>query len=217
MKTKTKTKMKAFVLCGFLFLTAACSNQWREGDPGVTAEEMMTMLSEVNGAQGQATAAGGGVSEALKYKDDPNTTIFFADAPHTIGKELLTSVASLLSFWSFDFLGASGQGLSWETISDARVFFLTTPVDGGIYAGLIIGINSGGGGFQYHAFTGTGAVNGDEFAVSLSGGAGGLIARSYDVADGELAAVVQLRFWQADSAGNESYLGKISTLFGFGP
>lgn len=185
-----------------------CSNHWREVDHDISSEEVMAMLNEVGGGQGFGA---GDLTTALNLKDDPATAIYFADAPSSLGP-----VASVVSLMNFDFLGL--PDLWWGAIAQARVFFMDTPTDSGRQAALIIGLDQGSGTFSYHALSGSSTIDGREFVAELSGGGQTrLVLRSFDVQDGDLAAVIQLKAYDHDSSGNERYIGKFSTLVGFGP
>lgn len=199
-----------FVMTLVLLAPTGCSNQWREADAEITAEEMTAMLDEVQSAQGQSLV-GGDVNQALAMKDQPGVAIFFADSPGPLGP-----VASVLSIGHFDFIGQSG--LTYSSISEARIFFFDNPVAGGRENGLIIGIKQAdGGSFSYYGFTGNSTISDGEFvAVMSSGGQEKLVLRSFDVDDDDLAGVIQLQVYDIDANGSERYIGKFSTLVGFG-
>ena len=119
-------------------LTAACSNQWREGDGQVSAADVQHFLAEVQSASAQGTNDSA-MQKAMSLKDDPNTTIYFADAPSAFGP-----VASVLAIDNLDFLG-SIQNLDYTNVSQARVFFLDSPSAEGRQDALVIGIVSSAG------------------------------------------------------------------------
>jgi len=184
-----------------------CSNQWREADPQISADEMWSMLDEVESAQG-ASGSSGSISEALQYKSEASTAIYFADAPGPLGP-----VASILSFTDFSFLGIS-QITSFRQIQAARVFFLDTPTEAGRHAGLVIGIQQGSD-VQYVGFSGSASFSGSTYTATLNGPSGSVVLRSLDVQSGDLKPVIQLKVY-VDTGGGERYIGKISTLVGFG-
>lgn len=200
--------MKRLVMACALsvFITSGCSNHWREGDAQISGEEMLQILGEV---QTGSSLMGGNVSQVLQLKDDPATAIYFADAPGSLGP-----VASVLSLFNFEFLGQ--PDLAWDSITQARVFFLDRPADGGRQTGLIIGIGVGGGSLSYYGFSGTGSIENGEFVAQLSGGQKNITLRSYDIEGGDLSGTIQLQVYDVDAAGNERYIGKFSTLVGFG-
>jgi hypothetical protein len=193
-----------------LAILTGCSNQWREADAEITPEEMMAMLDEVQSAQGQSLVSGD-VSTALAMKDEPGVAIFFADAPGPLGP-----VASVLSIGDFNFIGQSG--LSYSGISEARIFFFDNPTSGGRQNGLILAIKQAdGGSFSYYGFTGNSSIEDGEFVAVLgSNGQEKLVLRSFDVDGDDLAGVIQLQVYEIEAGGNERYIGKFSTLVGFG-
>jgi hypothetical protein len=190
-----------------LFASAACSNQWREADADITASEMLSMLNEVS-----AASAGGDVANAKALSNDPNAAIYFADAPAS--GWTVASVASLID-WTF--LGSSGNGLWYGGIAEVRVFYIDVP-SSPRQTGLIIGIKKNGeSAYTYHGFTGTGSMGSEDYETVLSqNGQKRLVLRSMDVEDDDLAPVIQLKAFAFDSLG-EYYIGKFSTLVGFGP
>lgn len=205
MKAKT-------IAIAFLLLSTACSNQYRTSDPQMSSDAMMQLLSEAQGTSTQSTGQDA-IGQAMQMKADPNTTIYFADAPGPMG-----TVASVLAFDSLSFLGA-GADLYYGNISQARVFFLDNPfAAGGRQDVLIVGIASAAssGQFTYYSFSGSGALDSGEFSVSFTGGDGrSFTLRSFDLDGDSLAAAIQLRAYTTDGSGNEVYLGKFSTLSGY--
>ena len=202
---KTWTRKFIIVTC---LLLAACSQEWREADAGLTGDEMLLFLDEVS----VSASSNNGVSQALAYKDDPNTTIFYADAPGPLGK-----MPELLALEDLDFLG-TGQDLYYGNIRLARIFFLDSPSTTDRQDGLIFGIALDDGQYKYYGFSGQGTINTDGlFEAKLTGDNGNRVTiRSWDTEGDELNGVIQLRVYEYDSAGNEYYIGKITTLVGYG-
>ncbi len=202
--------VKFVALSVLLPIMWGCSNQWREAEAGISPRELMHLLSEVQSQQDDSLTASD-VNEALRLKDESDTAIFFASAPGPIG-----SVASVLSLTNFEFIGQAS--LSWREIVGARVFFFDRPTEVGRENALLIGIcNSGSESFQFYGFSGTSSINDGEFeAVMSSGGLQKLILRSFDIDGAALSGVIQLRVYGFDSNGHERYIGKFSTLVGFG-
>ena len=208
-----KSKMWILILCISSWLSVGCSNQWRDADAGVSAEEMLAMLEEVQGTQGQSIN-GGSLSQALALKDDPATRIYFAESSGI--KSPLGPVASVLSLTNFEFLGA--PDLWWGAIEEARIFFMDLPTESGRQNSLIIGVRKfGETSLSYAGFTGIGSLSEEELVVTLlANGADKVVLRSFDVEEDDLANVIQLLVWDIDGAGMEYYNGKFSTLVGYG-
>lgn len=204
--------MKKLMALGIMMaaLNVGCSNQWRTTNPGVSSAEVLSMLNDVTSAN---AVSGGGVTQALALKDDPSTSIYFAEAENTGGNTIspMGTVQSILSFYNFGFLGLTD--LNRNQISGARVFFLDQRQEGGGHnCGLIVAIKKPGeGSFTYYGFTGQGSVNDGEFWTDMTGDGGSFGLSSYDVDGSELLETIQLRMYDANGA----YNGKFSTLFGF--
>lgn len=208
---------RALVLTILMSLfSLGCSNQWREGSPDRTPEEVMQMLQEAQGASSTGVSTGD-LSAALQYQDQ--STIYFADAPSNVAL-----VPNLLSFYdfangvyNFQWLGAGAEYYSWDSISDARVFFFDhwDEQTQRSLVGLVIGVNQGNG-FVYHAFSGQQIASDEgEFRAELNGSGGTIYLHSFDVVDGALSDVIQLKVYTDSSFSRESYAGKISTLIGY--
>jgi hypothetical protein len=178
----------------------------------LSAEDVQKIISEIEQSAG-ASSGSGNLSEALALKDDPNATVYYADAfPRTKdGPAPTGAVSNILGFFNFDFLGQSDIG--FKNISEARVLFFDAPqASGPRQASLVIGMKlSGNDSFTYYAFRGQGEIRDDVYEAFLEGGAGQpIIVRSYDI-DSGLASVIQLKVFS--ESGN--YLGKIATLNGY--
>ncbi len=203
---------KLTMLIVFAASLMGCSNQWRDVDSQVTSADVQSMLSEV---QTSASLGGGGVSDALAMKDDPSTAIYFAEAELGNGISPMGTVQSVISLKSFAFIGLND--LTRDQIQGTRIFFLDQrQADGSHRSGLIIGIKRmGEGTFNYYGLSGTGSVADQELTVSLQGSGGQIAVRSMDLDGSDLLGVIQLRVWDT-SGGGEVYIGKFSTLVGFG-
>jgi hypothetical protein len=190
----------------------ACSNHWRESGSKITAQEVASIISEIEQSQAMAGGAGN-LSEALALKDDPNASVYYADAypsakdrPAPVG-----AVPNILGFFNFEFLGKPELG--YKDISEARVLFFDAPQESGPRkASIIIGMKTDGNDtFTYYSWIGEGSIEGDNYEAFLEGGSGEpIIVKSFDVESG-LATVIQLKVY----ASGGSYLGKIATLIGF--
>ena len=189
---------------------AGCSNQWRDDGLEISSEEMLTMLDEVKGAQ-SASVNGNSLNEALSLRDDPSVVIYFADA-----RDSGRSAVSVASLVSYGFLGEPNLG--WDQVADVRVFYLNTVSTSGSRDGLIVGLKKvGATAFTYYGLTGYSEFNDDMFESVLSmNGQERLVLRSFDVEDGDLAPVIQLKAFEVGSNGSETYIGKFTSLVGFG-
>lgn len=203
--------MKKLMALGILMagLNVGCSNQWRTTNPGVSSAEVMSMLGEIASTNASQS---GSVGAALALKDDPATSVYFAEAENAGPKNIspMGTVQSILSFYNFAFLGLSD--LTRDQITGTRVFFLDKIIEGGHETGLIVAIKRGSDGtFNYYGATGRGTVDSGEFWTEMQGDGGSFGLSSYDVDGSDLLETIQLRMYDANGA----YNGKFSTLFGF--
>ncbi len=203
-----------FLILSLIFggLLLGCSNQVRESDPQLSGEEMMAMLDQLtSGASANGSSAGNGVAEALTYKDDPKTTIFFADAPGPMGP-----VASVLAVDYLDFI-RPGEDLWYGNVTKAQLYFLDSPSTTDRQNGLVIGIVTGESEqYQYYGLSGQGAIVDGQFVVEMTSPTGArIVLRSFDTDGDDLLSVIQLQVYEVDASGNEIYIGKFSTLVGY--
>lgn len=196
--------MKLSLLIMVLVLTA-CSNQWREADTGLSSDQVIDLLGEAGSANAQSAAI-------LKTLDTPNASVYFAEAPGNMG-----TVASVMSLAYFNFLGKN-NAYTYRNISYVRIFLIDNP-SSSQSASLIIGIKEGGSDtLAYYNFTGVGVFDGSEYVAILKDPSSGreIILESWDVEDEEFKNVIQVRVSDVTAQGRERYIGKFSTLVGYG-
>lgn len=78
-------------------ITAACSNQWRESDPGVDGDQAMALLSEIAAGGQQRSFTVNALNDLV---GDPYSTIYFAESNAAMGP-----VPRIFSFSDTSFLG----------------------------------------------------------------------------------------------------------------
>lgn len=180
-----------------------CSNHNRTSDSPLTAADVVSMLQDVEAGAQASSSGSGNVSEALALKDRTGAWVFAAFGPtHSM------KIANILGFSNFKFVGLN---VTLAEITDARVIFINVP-DGN--NALIVGIKTAATGdqFSYYAFVGNnGEINNGKFSVGMSGTSSAIHVESFDIQDGDLSDVIQLRLFDS----NDVYIGKISTLTGF--
>lgn len=189
-------------------LALACSNHWREVNHGLTPADMQNILEEVDQASAQSQGVGD-LTEAMSLREDPNVTIFFADAPSPIGQ-----IPNILGFFNYEFLGLPDIG--YKDVSAARVLFFDAPQpDGSRKAALIIGIKQASQDqFSYYAYNGFGSLTDTDYEADLQTGSGAsnIVVKTFDASGAGLDDVIQLKLYDSF---NGAYLGKIATLVGF--
>ncbi len=212
---KTPGLKKIILILALSFASSACSYQWMESDSGASADEVIGLLNDILG-EVSAANAGGSLQEFIEIKDNPNSTIYFAFGPGEMG-----SVASISSLVRYDFMGPGGQDIFFDNIEEVKIFFAYVPEYAGNKAALLIQLKVAGQASPItKAFSAVIApgMDGEEY-VAILGEAGveKLVLRSYNVTDGDLEPVIQLRVSDFDSAtGLETENGKFSVLEGFG-
>lgn len=211
---KTVKRISKFVslsvLVFVLFGGAGCSNQWRDADAEISASDMLQMLNEAKTSASSSTS----LSQALSLAQDPNAAIYFADAPSPLG-----TVASIASLVDWSFIGSDGANLWYGAIESVRIFFIDAPTSTQRKTGLVIGIKKKGSqNYSYYGFVGTASMFEEEYETVLSlNGQPKLVLYSTDVGEGDLNPTIQLKAWKILPNGAEDYIGKFSTLVGFGP
>lgn len=201
-----KSGLKFTLAAIALLASVSCSSRWREADSDIDDTVVMTSLAEL----GDTGAAGaGGLADVLALKDQ-GSSIYYAEAPGSLGY-----VGNVLSLVDFTFLGAP-QGTIANQISNARIFFFDLPTTSSREVGLIVGVKMGSDTFSYSVWKGTAASNNGKYEATLQGSSSNIVLRSYDIDQDDLTSVIQLRVYVIEADGQESYIGKFSTLIGFG-
>jgi hypothetical protein len=202
-----KTNLFAHLLV--LLCVSACSTHWRTGDPGVDYPTMISQLDNLLGTNGESvTTSTGSTSEMAVLRQDPNSSIYFAQAPGSLGS--VAAVAKLDLGW----LGVTG--MDFATIKSIQIYFIDGTGSKGHEAGLMVSVAGEGSSTDVHVFTSASAprVTGGIYSVTVSDGTNSLVLSSKDVAkNGKLATVIQLTV--GDAKGNP--VGKFTTLVGFLP
>ena len=196
---------------------SSCSYQWMESDSGASSSEVMGLLNEILGSSTLGAANSAALQEFINIKNNPNSSIYFAFAPGTMGP-----VASISSLVRYHFLGAAGSDIYYDTIEEVKVFYAYLPAYAGNKGALLIDLKvKGHSDYITKTFVTVfpPQIVGSEY-VAILGEAGQekLVLRSYNIHDGELERVIQFRVSDFDSlTGLETENGKFSVLEGFGP
>lgn len=190
--------MKVSLICLALALVStSCSFRERTGDPQLDGNSVMDMLREAQG-NGMTLA-----ENDIDIIDDPNSTVYFADAPSPLGK-----IRNILAFNDLGFLGLS-DGIG--SVSQARVFFIDNPTFATRNL-LIVGIMMvGESSYTYYPFEGSGKFENGEFTATLMGSSNDMVVRSYDVSGDRFNPSIQLRVESTDGG----VYGKFSILAGY--
>lgn len=197
---------KGFVVGGLILVSLGCSNQWREANFELDSSEMDALLADVTASNNDSNMA-----VAKTQMSTEGAMIFYSEGPGAFGP-----VASVASLYNFDFLGPQGAGLLYFDISDVRVFL--TLVTGTGDASLIFAYRVyGNDTWQSAALVGSYSVNSGKFTSNLTNSQGlRVILTSFDVIEGDLAEVVQMKMRSEDANGVMDDNGQFSTLMGFG-
>lgn len=213
MRKSWATQVLVIVLLG---AGLGCSNQYRDADYDLGGKDV---IARINVVENGLLASGSGSSASQRFfglKDDPNSTIYFAHAPSSLGP-----VVSVFSV-DFDFLGTDFLNVSFSDLAEVDVAFVVLPVNGGDECALMIYPKSNNQELNLPArfFTCVvpATVEDGEFVAELQDAQGvGIVLRSFDVSKGTLNDVIQLRLSDFDRSNQEIDRGKFSTLVAFGP
>lgn len=189
------------MLIAILSLTLGCSTQWRDGEAGITADQLAERLESV----GQSS--GTGVAEVLDMLKEGHTQIFFAESG-TNGPP-----SQIASLYDFSFLGVTDR-INFLDLQEVEVYFFDQYLESGQRNyGLIVGLRYGGqSALTYYGISGQGGINDDLFEAVLGDS---LALTSTDIdEDGEFNTVIQLQAYDPSSG---KYLGKFPALVGFTP
>lgn len=199
--------------------SSSCSYQWREADAGIDDQDLIKLIDEI----GQTTSTSSGSTNMTAFVNlahDPQTAIYFAEGSDD-HQGPMGPPASILSMEDFTFMGQ--PEVTPLDMTSARAIFLDYKNEAGVRKNaLLIDYFLRG---QDKSVTkvfmsqeGAAFINDGEFEVELDSGGTKLIVRSLDLVDDsdELKGVIQLNAWDFTSDNVENYLGKISTMVGFG-
>ncbi len=221
--------MKNIILASLLIAgtlaNTACSNQWRESDPGVDSEYALELFDQISE---NATAKSAGFnSQALsEVRDDPYSTLYFAESGAAMGE-----VASIFSFSDTSFLGTvagqpvpintnvfdliNGYGLKKVSV----IFYDGFTANDERYFTLMLKLETDGAPTYFMAQSNQSNLTDNEFSTSMNLTDGTtLVLRSNDISpdvEGELAGTIQLKAYIVEN-GIEYSIGQFSVLHGFG-
>lgn len=205
--------VRLLLLTPLLLTSLACSTQWRDADDGLEAEDV---LFEVDSMLSDTQLAGKGDSSLFRelYLSE-TSSIYFGLSDLRTGETPLGPPWSLLSLTDLSILDAPELGaLDMERVKIA----LVDDVPSG-QAALAISYSEFGASTanlktRFFAATVTPYVENEELVIVFGDN---LVLKTWDVDDNEeLMPAVQFRVYSYDSAGNEIFIGKISTLVGYG-
>lgn len=208
-----------------LATSVGCSYHWRESDPGVDGQYVMSVFDEIAGQSSMFVNSG----SLGDLRNDPYATFYFS---HTGPMGPLSSV---FSFSDTSFLGSVfNQPIPYGAtvfdlqygygVSDASIIFYdsVSPTTGARYFTLMIKL-TGSGGTSY--FTTQSAPNDysmtdTTFETRMPVSGGTLVLRSYDLSpdyEDELAPSIKLNAYLIEQGtGIEYEIGQFSILHGFG-
>ncbi len=200
-----KRYLNILLISACLALTA-CDFRYRNVDSGASAEDIQNYMNNVLPLTGQ--------SESLRQMyEDPNTYFYFAQWER--GYEPMGPLNAVAPIsWNL----ITGENFSETDLEKVRVYFfhkiysdetsddvlvLEYQIAGTSHVKYFSNVNAGEPGFS----------DGGVFNTLVEGTSGGLVLESYDVAEGDLDADIQLKIYDAND--NTLYLGKFSNLEGF--
>ena len=205
MKQLALKMTKGILIAGFAVVSLGCSNQWREANFELDSSELDTLLADVTVSNND-----GNMTTAKAQISTEGAMVFYSEGPGAFGP-----VASVASLYNFDFLGSQGSGLLYFDLSEVRVFLTIIPGTG--EASLIFAYQTfGNETWQSAALVGSYSISSNKFTANLTNSQGlRVILTSFDVIDGDMAQVVQMKMRSEDANGVMDDNGQFSTLMGF--
>jgi hypothetical protein len=224
MSARFNKLLLAAVLCVGAFATSACSNQWRESDPGVDDVYVNQLFQEMAGSGGELTASFN--NSVLQLDQDPYATLYFAESGPAMGE-----VPSIMSFQDTSWLGNLGGqqipiGTSiFDLISDyglskvSVIFYDGFGSDDQRYFTLMLKLETSNGTSYFKAQSTDFQISAHVFSVDFQLNDGSyLTLSSHDISpdtQGELAGTIKLDATIDDGSGIYD-IGQFSVLHGFG-
>ena len=207
---KSWLRQLAVLLVGIQLI--ACANVWREGDTGLSEDEVRREISLLEAPS--AASSDGAVQRALQLFYQGGT-VYIAEGPGKLGPWYATVPMDFDAF-SPGFSPLNGK---------VRVLFFVLQTDQGTETALILNLYNNGQTAPitkaYVSSPGSTSFGDGSFMGDLDGPLADaflgnrLIVRSDDVTDNKLADVIQLELSSVDNrSGIEVSLGQISTLVG---
>lgn len=190
--------LKTVVLIALTVLSTACSNQWRESDENISADDAFAFVN----------------SELNYLSEDQSSAVYFAQSGESSGM-----AESVVSFGDLSFAGLQGNIFD-QQIDYAGVALVDSYAGGERSFALIIKFGSGGNlTTVYQQIADNYSISDKVFTADFPAQNGILRIRTYDVDkrySDELAATIHLKAYLVDAAGNETPIGQFSSLRGFG-
>lgn len=195
-----------------LGLLPGCSTHWTEAEPGIDSDGLMSRLDEVE-VEASGVGAAGDLQAFLTLAGEEMATIYFAEAPGTLGP-----IESVFSVFDFSFLG---EEIFMEDIQEVEIYFVDlnseSHRDNGLLIRLVVADQP-----KYYVFMSTddfpSQVANQQLLTSVTGERGQVVLRTYDLQDDEdtLMGVIQLKISYIDPEDGLEYgAGQFSTLVGF--
>lgn len=192
----------------------ACSNYWREADPGISSEELFQMLADFSNSSVQ-TFGSANVNDFNTYVQSPYSDIYFADGPGPMGPAHSVMAIGYNEFKIFD---SSLAGMSPYDLEYARVFFVDGVDQDQIERRLFLGVEfqpKNGSVRKMILEASSYEFLEDRVEITMEANNGQILLRSYDIEGQDLfRGVIQLRIYRLEN-GQEIEIGKFSTLVGF--
>ncbi len=184
-----------------------CSTRWREGDDGLTSDEVLESLQKLRADSGAVA----GMAEFAQLLEVPTSRVFFAFSDPKKEQIKMGKPWNVMSFLDLSFLGRSDVGSL--DLAAALVAFVEDDASG--TSTLLVDFAAEGETeYTTKVFISSARAETKDkiYRIQMSDG---LILESQDVDnDGALKNVIQLKVYFEGPEGEE-YLGKFPTLVGY--
>lgn len=204
----------------------ACSKHWREGDAGISDDQLFPKIQEsVQFAMSSGAIPSTDLDRFNRLLNDENTMIYYAESNQAMGPAQNVTAMADWSFLGSQGIAQFGGNIFPENVEQVRVVFLDLPFYERIENALLFDITSQGRHIVKIFFNDSMSTDVEpsyfdsgEFISQMSSSDGAtVLVRSLDTEDDLLQSVIQLELYDYDGAGNELLTGKITTLVGFEP
>jgi len=210
---RAKRIFLAFATAVSLF-SMACSQRWIDADAGVSADQIVDRVREVQSPNG-ATALNQDASEKSLFDEILETEgayIYYTDGG---GNSVMGPALAAAGLLEFGFMGESASSVIAEDLTEAVVVYVED-VD---RAALMIQIHTGTESqpiTRYYSSTSPPEYNGDEYTVLLGQGGGPILRlTTFNTTENDLQGIVRFQVYDFTSDGIEQWLGQFGAMVGY--
>ncbi len=206
-----KGRYKIILVISALATALGCSRQWKEGSANLSGDEVIEKLQSL----ATSGAASGDSSSVYNFLiDQSDTNVYIGEGPSDMGP-----AHSIMSFVDYSLFSSQDADLSAFDLENATVVFLDG-FDESKTRRFVLALeySVNGSSRSFKASDEGFSFSKNKFEAQFTGNNGQkFLLRSYNLRDGEedFGSFIQLKVFVLDGNG-ETYIGKFSTLAGYG-